>query len=88
MVQLRRLNTRYSKGDSLSTRINNPKTLKRQAFLNTILDEALEQPYEFGSFEEAISKLSQNFRLSMDEISYLKAQHDKSPIKFGQLRKK
>ena len=57
-------------------------TLKRQAFLDALLDEAVEDPYNFRSFGEAIDSLSGKFKLSLDEIKYLKSAAKAQKVRF------
>jgi len=78
MSEIKKINTKYSKAKITKTQ----EKLKRKAFLDAILDEAIEDPYTYNSFEEAIADLSGKFKLSIDEIKYLKEASKDRKIKF------
>ena len=75
---MKRLSTKFTK-----TAVPTANTvLKRKAFLDTLLMEAVEDSYEFKSVGEAINALTGKFALSYDEIKYLKKEAEKQKIKF------
>lgn len=89
MSEIKRINTKYSRVKPATKSDPNSNQLKRKAFLDALLDEAIEEPYTYSSFEEAIADLSGKFKLSLDEIKYLKQSSKDKKIKFvEEFRKK
>jgi len=80
----KKLKTRYSRTVPAAT------TLKRRAFLDTLYDEAMEKPYDYTSFNEAITDLSSKFKVSLtlDELVYLKKKAKAANLTFAKLRAK
>lgn len=71
---MKELKTRYTK---------QPKRkpiLMRQAFLDDLMYEALEDPYRFDTIDEAIAYLSSKYKLAIDELTYLKKKAESDPI--------
>lgn len=87
MSEIKRIKTRYDNGKPAVNRQDKTAGLTRKAFLDTLLDEAMEDPYTYASFDEAIIDLSGKFKLSMEELSYLKKQAKGGKVKFESFRK-
>ena len=56
--------------------------MERQAFLDDLAIEAVEDAYQFRSVDEAVNHLTSKYELAMDEIKYLKKTAKKKSIGF------
>lgn len=75
------LKTRYTKKTAAA------KVITRQAFLDDLANEAIEDSYTFNSIADAVSFLTQKYKLSMDEIKYLKKKAEAGKINFVEKRR-
>lgn len=71
---MKQIRTRFTK----EARVASP--LKRQAFLDTLYDEAMEDPYRGDSIAAIVSDLAKRHKLSFEEMLYLKKKSEKEAI--------
>lgn len=71
---MKQIRTRFTKEARVTT------GLKRQAILDTLYDEAMEDPYRGDSIATIVSDLAKRHKLSFDEMVYLKKKSDKESI--------
>lgn len=71
---MKQIRTRFTK------QAKAPNTFKRQAFLDALYDEAMEDPYRGDSIATIVSELAKRHKLSFDEMVYLKKKSDKESV--------
>jgi hypothetical protein len=71
---MKELRTRYTKQSKRKP------ALTRQAFLDDLIYEAIEDPYHFDNIDEAVAYLSSKYKLALDELAYLKKKAESDPV--------
>lgn len=69
-------------------RIERKAKLKRQGFLDDLAYEAVEDPYQFDSIDEAVNHLTSKYSLAFDEIVYLKKRAKANKIDYVENQRK
>lgn len=62
------------------TKVSREDNIIRKAFLDDIIYEALDPAYNFSSVQEAVAYLSNKYKLTLDELTYIKSQLEQ-PLK-------
>lgn len=76
MEKFKELRTRYTKSAKRKV------AFEKQAFLDDLVNEAIEEPYQFNSIDEAVSYLSRKYKLNVDELAYVKKSAESKKISF------
>jgi len=69
-------------------KINRKSGMKRQAFLDDLATEAVEDAYNFNSVDEAVNHLTSKYELSTNEVIYLKKKAKANKIGFVEEKRK
>ena len=69
---MKQIRTRFTKEARVQSEF------KRQAMLDMLYDEAMEDPYKGSSIAVIVSDLAKRHKLSFDEMVYLKKKSDKA----------